>query len=90
MTNGDGRQKETSELKVFGGVVMAKTERKKNEGSGEWRGKRGDGGRQGGRAAESSIIEGNLAAAERTMASFYPASVGDFLVDLITEVQLEK
>lgn len=36
--------------------------------------------REGGRAAESSIIEGNLAAAERTMASFYPASIGDFLV----------
>lgn len=40
--------------------------------------------REGGRGAESSIIEGNLAAAERTMASFYPASVCDFLVDLIT------
>lgn len=36
------------------------------------------------RGAESSIIEVNLAAAERTMASFYPAAVCDFLVDLIT------
>lgn len=72
MTNGYGRQKETLALKVFGGAVMAGAERKKNEGSGEWR------------RAESSIIEENLAAAERTMASFYPASIGDFLVDLIT------
>lgn len=72
MTNGYGRQKEMLVLKVFGGAVMAWSERKKNEGSGEWR------------RAESSIIEENLAAAERTMASFYPASVGDFLVDLIT------
>lgn len=38
----------------------------------------------GGRRAESSIIEGNLAAAERTIASFYPATVCNFLVDLIT------
>lgn len=52
---------------------------------------RGDGRREVGRkegrrnGAESSIIEGNLAAAaERTMASFHPASVTDFLVDLIT------
>lgn len=44
-----------------------------------------EGGREGRNGAESSIIEGNLAAAaERTMASFYPASVTDFLVDLIT------
>lgn len=48
MTNGDGRQKETPALKVFEGVVMAKNERKKNERSGEWRGKRGAGGREGG------------------------------------------
>lgn len=41
--------------------------------------------RMGGGGADSSIIEGNLAAAaERTMASFYSASVCDFLVDLIT------
>lgn len=38
MTNGDGKQKETPALKVFGGAVMARTERKKDEGSGEWRG----------------------------------------------------
>lgn len=37
------------------------TERKKNEGSGEWR------------EAESFIIEENLAAAEGTMGSFSPA-----------------
>lgn len=49
MTNGDGKQKETPALKVFGGAVMAGTERKKNEGAGEWRGKRGDGGRERGR-----------------------------------------
>lgn len=64
---------------------MARSERKKNEGSGEWRGKGGDGEEMGRRGAESSIIEGNLAAAaEGTMAGFHPASVGDFLVDLIT------
>ena len=34
MTNGDGRQKETLALKVFGGAVMAGPERKKNERSG--------------------------------------------------------
>lgn len=35
--------------------------------------------------AESSIIEGNLAAAERTMGSFCPATVGSFLVNLISQ-----
>lgn len=40
MTNGDGRQKETQTVKVFGGAVMARTERKKNEVSEEWGGKR--------------------------------------------------
>ena len=39
MTNGDGKQKET--LKVFGGAVMAGTERKKNDqeegNEGRWR-----------------------------------------------------
>lgn len=44
MTNGDGRQKETSMAKVFGGAVMARTQRKKNEVSGEWGGKRVCGG----------------------------------------------
>lgn len=39
---------------------------------------------EGWRAAESSIIEGNLAAAERTIASFCPARVSGFVVDLIT------
>lgn len=39
---------------------------------------------EGWRAAESSIIEGNLAAAERTIASFYPARVSGFVVDSIT------
>lgn len=42
MTNGDGKQKEMRALKVFGGAVMAGTERKKKEGSGEWGGKKGD------------------------------------------------
>lgn len=86
MTNGDERQKETLSLKVFGGAVMTRTERKKNEGleNGEERGEMEGRGREGS-AADSSIIEGNLAAAaERTMASFYPASVCDFLVDVIT------
>lgn len=47
MTNGDGRPKETPTVKLFGGAVMAGTERKKNEVSGEWgrkRGGRGEGG----------------------------------------------
>lgn len=30
-------EKETLALKVFGGAVTARTERKENEGSGEWR-----------------------------------------------------
>lgn len=42
------------------------TERKKNEGSGEWR------------EAESFIIEENLAAAEGTMGSFSPARASGF------------
>lgn len=58
MTNGDGKQKETLALKVFAGPVMARSERKKNEGSGEWRGNRGAGGEGRGGGAESSIIEG--------------------------------
>lgn len=53
---------------MYGGAVMVGNERK-SEGSREWKG-------CGWRAAESSIIEGNLAAAEKTMASFIlPESV---------------
>lgn len=78
-------EKETLALKVFGGAVTARTERKENEGSGEWRREKREQRTREGRTegAESSIIEGKLAAAERTMASFYPASVGDFWLDLI-------
>lgn len=36
--------------------------------------------------AQSSIIEENLAAAERTMGSFCPATVGSFLVNSISQV----
>lgn len=64
-----GSGKKRPAPKVYGGAVMVGNERKKSEGSGEWKG-------CGRRAAESSIIEGNLAAAEKTMASFIlPESV---------------
>lgn len=67
--------RETPALKVFGGAITVRTETERNEDQ--------EDGREGG--ADSSIIEGNLAATpERTMASFYSASVCDFLVDLIT------
>lgn len=73
MTNGNGKQRKRPAPKVYGGAVMVGTERKKNEGSGEWK---GCGRKKGWRAADSSIIEGNLAAAEKTMASFIlPESV---------------
>lgn len=35
--------------------------------------------------AQSSIIEENLAAADRTMGSFCPATVGSFLVNSISQ-----
>lgn len=44
---------------------------------------KGGGGEGGVEGAESSIIEENLTAAERTIASFYPGRVNDFVVDLI-------
>lgn len=66
--------------KVFGGAKMVRVELE-NEESGERGG--GVGVKVGWRGAESSIIEENLTAAERTIASFYPGRVNDFVVDLI-------
>lgn len=62
MTNGDGKQR-SGQLKVFGGLVVIGTERKKNEASGEKR------------EAESFIMEESRAAAEGTMGGFSPARV---------------
>lgn len=76
------RQKEMRALKVFRGAVMAGTQRKEDE----WQ-IRSTEDKEGWMevGAQSSIIEENLAAADRTMGSFCPATVGSFLVNSISQ-----
>lgn len=76
------RQKEMRALKVFRGAVMAGTQRKEEE----WQ-IRSTEDKEGWMevGAQSSIIEENLAAADRTMGSFCPATVGSFLVNSISQ-----